>query len=141
MWVSKLNCIIWSRLCLSRLESPVVQVNLRKLHRKVPVKPTVVCLKTLKHYSPTVAEGKTLVLFFCYSVQSIHCCRRLGQKFCFLQRWVTCTLELTIQVVGPFHWILTFTPDVLISQRLVIIVNILGWDSVLKQTENLTRYL
>ena len=78
MWVSKLNCIIRSRLCLSRLESPVVQVNLRKLHRKVPVKPTVVCLKTLKHYSPTVAEGKTFVLFFCYSVQSIHCCRRLG---------------------------------------------------------------
>ena len=48
----------------------------------------------LKHYSPTVAEGKAFILVFCNSVESIHCCKRLGQKFCLLQRWINSTLSM-----------------------------------------------
>ena len=49
-----------------------------------------------KYYSPTIAEGKTLVLVFCNSVESMHCYKILGQKFCLLQQQVNSTLEMLI---------------------------------------------
>ena len=50
-----------------------------------------------KYYSPTFADNKTFAgLVFCNSVEFIHCCKKLGRKFCLLQRWMNSTLAVII---------------------------------------------
>ena len=41
----------------------------------------------------TIDPPLQTVLVFFNSVESIHCFKRLGQKFCLLQQWVNSTLE------------------------------------------------
>ena len=54
----------------------------------------------VKYYSSTIAKDKTFVLVFCNSVESIHCCKRLGRKFCLLQRGMSSTLSNNFHILN-----------------------------------------